>query len=255
MDAKTSTSSQARGLRQGSRGGRSAALTCAGSPRTRSHETTTSAQVTAEKTPNEARQPPSQSASGTATAEEIAEPTWIPVVYPPVAVPGRSAKRSLTATGASAPASPMPTPIGHVRRTTSQIPGATARARPKTPISATASPSAVRVPTRPASHAAGGAKSPMQSTGIVPSRPTTACGASRSSSIAGKSGPTPTICGRSVRAARESASSARPRAVTRSCRSYRRARRRRRESGGGRPARCAARASAPPSRPEPRRRP
>src|SRR5581483_5223531 len=42
----------------------------------------------------------------------------------------------------------------------------------------------------------------MQRTGIVPSRPATACGTSRSSWISGISGPTPTIGGRRARPAR-----------------------------------------------------
>src|SRR4051812_6560042 len=47
----------------------------------------------------------------------------------------------------------------------------------------------------------------MQRTGIVPSSPTTACEVPNASWIDGISGPTPTICGRSVSAARNSATS------------------------------------------------
>ena len=60
------------------------------------------------------------------------------------------------------------------------------RARdPKTPISASAAASACREPSRCERNGAGGANRPMQSTGIVPSRPATACETSRSSWIDG----------------------------------------------------------------------
>jgi hypothetical protein len=47
----------------------------------------------------------------------------------------------------------------------------------------------------------------MQTTGIVPRRPTTAWEVWRLSLIWGRSGPTATICGRSVSAPRKSAAS------------------------------------------------
>ena len=59
----------------------------------------------------------------------------------------------------------------------------------------------------------------MQSTGIVPSSPTTACEVPKASWIDGIRGPTPTICGRSVSAARKSATRvAAGRCVTRTSR-------------------------------------
>ena len=58
---------------------------------------------------------------------------------------------------------------------------------------------------RPERNGAGGANSPIQSTGIVPSSPATAWVTSRSSWTAGSSGPIPTSCGRSASAARKSA--------------------------------------------------
>ena len=66
-------------------------------------------------------------------------------------------------------------------------------------------PIARREPMRPERNGAGGANNPMQSTGIVPSSPATACETPRSVWIAGSSGPMPTSCGRSVSAARNSA--------------------------------------------------
>src|SRR4051794_16890342 len=53
----------------------------------------------------------------------------------------------------------------------------------------------------------------MQSTGIVPRRPATACVTSRSCLIDGSSGPIPTSCGRSVSAARKSAARSGPRRI------------------------------------------
>ncbi len=127
----------------------------------------------------------------------------MPPVYTPVPLAGRSGTTSRTAIGASALPSPIPIPTPHVSSTITQAPGASARRTPNVPISKRPSVIARRVPIRAARYAATGAKSPMHSTGIVPSIPTTTCGASRSSSIAGKSGPTPTICGRSANAARK----------------------------------------------------
>ena len=59
---------------------------------------------------------------------------------------GRAAKRSLTATGISAWAKPSPRPTPNVRAITAAAPGATARAIPKTPISARQAAIASRVP-------------------------------------------------------------------------------------------------------------
>src|SRR3954469_2500461 len=129
----------------------------------------------------------------------------------PVAKPGRSAKRSLTATGSIAPASPIPIPTGIVSSTTPAAPGHTARITPNVPTASTAAATATRDPARATRYGAGGAKTPMQSTGIVPSRPATAWLTPRSSWIAGSNGPTPTSCGRSVRAARNSATRSGPR--------------------------------------------
>ena len=53
----------------------------------------------------------------------------------------------------------------------------------------------------------------MHSTGIVPSRPATACDMSRSSWIDGMSGPMPTSCGRSASAARKSAARSAPASI------------------------------------------
>jgi hypothetical protein len=106
--------------------------------------------VQAEKTASAARQPPNAAARGTASADESAEPMLIPVVYTPLAKAGRCAKRSLTATGISAPARPMPTPIGKVSASTSGAPGAAARSRPKPAMPARQAPIAALVPSRAA---------------------------------------------------------------------------------------------------------
>jgi hypothetical protein len=87
----------------------------------------------------------------------------------------------------------MPIPTGHVKKTTSATLGASARATPKTPIRMTDQVIAERVPIRALRYAAGGANSPMHSTGMVARRPTTACVVCRPSWISGRSGPTPTI--------------------------------------------------------------
>ena len=75
----------------------------------------------------------------------------------------------------------MPIPTGIVSSISSAAPGTTARAMPKTPISASAAASAWREPSRCERNAAGGANRPMHSTGIVASMPTTACDVFRSS--------------------------------------------------------------------------
>ena len=98
-------------------------------------------------------------------------------------------------------------PTGHVKSTMSAALGATARPNPKTPISTIDQVITARVPIRALRYAAGGAKSPMQRTGIVASSPMRACVVSRSSWISGRSGPTPTICGRSVSATKKSPAS------------------------------------------------
>lgn len=122
----------------------------------------------------------------------------------------RGEKRSLTATGIRAWAKPRPRPTPKVSAITAAAPGAAARATPKTPISARHAAIARRDPYRLVTAGAGNAKTPMHNTGIVPSRPATACETSRSSWIEGISGPTPTICGRSASPARKSPAS-RPR--------------------------------------------
>ena len=100
----------------------------------------------------------------------------------------------------------MPIPTGIVSRMSARRARARTRARCRTRrSSASAAASACREPSRCERNAAGGAKRPMQRTGIVPSRPATACEVSRSSWIAGISGPMPTSCGRSASAARKSA--------------------------------------------------
>ena len=138
----------------------------------------------------------------------MVEPTWMPVVYAPVPSAGRSGMRSRTAIGAIALPIPMPTPTGIVSSTTVQALGESARAMPTSPISASARVIARRVPTRAARYAASGAKIPMQSTGIVPSRPAIACVVPSPCWMLGISGPTPMICGRSARAARNNAARA-----------------------------------------------
>src|SRR5262249_54008693 len=107
--------------------------------------------------------------------------------------------------GTIAPPRPMPAPSPQVSRMTRTMPGITARPSPKTPISAIDRKMPARVPIERATHGATGANSPMQRTGIVPSRPITASETSRSSWISGKIGPAPTICGRNVSPARKSA--------------------------------------------------
>ncbi len=106
--------------------------------------------VQIEKAMSAARQPPQDAAIGTASADESAAPMLIPVVYTPLANAGRSAKRCLTATGISAPARPIPTPMGKVSASTSGAPGATARAIPNAAIPARQAPIAPRVPSRAA---------------------------------------------------------------------------------------------------------
>ena len=89
----------------------------------------------------------------------------------------------------SAPATPIATPIGNVSASTPAIPGAPARATPKTAIAPRHRPIASRVPERLESRLAGGANKPMQRTGIVASSPATACETPRSSSISGMQRP------------------------------------------------------------------
>ncbi len=83
----------------------------------------------------------------------------------------------------------MPIPTGIVSRTTPAAPGQSARTTPNVPTASTAAATATREPARATRYGAGGAKTPMQSTGIVPSRPATAWLTPRSSWIAGRSGP------------------------------------------------------------------
>ena len=119
---------------------------------------------------------------------------------------------------------PIPMPTGHVSSTTSQADGIVARRMPNTPISARPIVIARRVPMRAARYAATGANRPIQRTGIVPSSPTTACEVPNASWIEGINGPTPTIWGRNVSAARNNATSvAVGRLVTSSERNQRRA--------------------------------
>ena len=120
----------------------------------------------------------------------------MPVVYTPVPVAGRLSKCSLTEIGARAFPRPIPIPTGQVRRMISHAEGTEARRMPKTPISASPIVIARRVPIFAARYAATGAKRPMQRTGIVPRRPTTACDVPSASWMDGIRGPTPTICGR-----------------------------------------------------------
>ena len=205
MSENAATSRQASGFLIGSFSGRRSVRTCAGSVRVSQNQSTPSAAETAPMTSSGVRQPPAACASGTATAAATVAPAVIPIVYTPVANPGRSEKRSFTATGNNALPRPIPIPIGTVITMTPIAPGTTPRAMPNTPISTSAAPTAPREPIRPERNGAGGANSPMQRTGIVPSNPATACETPRSLSIDGRSGPTPTSCGRRVRAARNSA--------------------------------------------------
>ena len=106
--------------------------------------------VTPENTASAARQPPKALAMGTASPDESAAPPVIPVVYTPLAKAGRCAKRSLTATGISAPARPIPMPMGNVSARTRGAPGAPARSSPKPAIPAKQAAMAARVPSQPA---------------------------------------------------------------------------------------------------------
>ena len=69
----------------------------------------------------------------------------------------------------------MPIPIGIVSAISAPAFGANARSTPPNATSATATVTARTAPMRWASTGAGGAKMPMQSTGIVTSSPATAC--------------------------------------------------------------------------------
>ena len=72
-------------------------------------------------------------------------------------------------------------------------PGASPLATPNAPINPRHVAIASLVPNRRDTCGAGSANTPMHRTGIVVSRPATAWETSRSSSISGISGPTPTI--------------------------------------------------------------
>ena len=201
------TRSQAVRLRHGSRGTVAAGAACGSSPRVSTTQAISERRATQEIAINAPRQPASQPASGTASSAALVEPIWMPVVYTPVPVAGRLSKCSLTEIGARAFPRPIPIPTGQVRRMISHAEGTEARRMPKTPISASPIVIARRVPIFAARYAATGAKRPMQRTGIVPRRPTTACDVPSASWMDGIRGPTPTICGRKVRAARNSATS------------------------------------------------
>ena len=121
------------------------------------------------------RQPNQMSAIGTATTAARNEPSWMPVVYTPVASRGRDSKPPFTASGMSALPSAMPMPTGTVASRTRAAPGVIARAMPAAATRISAAETARVVPTRAASSAAVGANTPMQSTGIVTSRPAIAC--------------------------------------------------------------------------------
>ena len=105
----------------------------------------------------------------------MVEPTWMDAAYTPVTSSGRPANRSFTATTISALPRPMPMPIGMVRAIRAPALGAKARRTPPNATSATATVTARTAPMRCASTGAGGAKMPMQSTGMVTSSPATAC--------------------------------------------------------------------------------
>ncbi len=164
------------------------------------HATATSAHTT-EITNRLSRQPPSASASGTASAPAAPAPIWIPNANRPVASRGRSENAVFTITGASTLPIAMPMPIGTVNAMTPAAPGASERAMPAMPIVSSTSVIARVAPTRAASGPAAGANRPMHRSGIVPSSPVTACETPRSLSIASTSGPIAMICGRSASAA------------------------------------------------------
>ena len=132
-------------------------------------------------------------------------PRLMPVTPIPLANAGRWAKRCLTAIGSSVPAMAMAMPIGSVRASSTTMPGATARPRPATAIASRQPAIAARSPQRPETSPANGANRPMQSTGIVPTSPATACETPKSSWMSGMSGPAPTSWGRRATAASSSA--------------------------------------------------
>ena len=142
------------------------------------------------------RQPNQASATGTATIAARNEPSWMPVVYTPVPSRGRDSNPPLTASGISAFPSAIPMPTGTVASSTRAALGVIALVMPATATRISAAETARVVPTRAASSAAVGANSPMQSTGIVTSRPAIACETPRLCWMFGSSGPMPTSCGR-----------------------------------------------------------
>ncbi len=179
---------QAAGECQGRAGARVVAAGMWTARATGIHATATTAHTT-EIASRLSRQPPSESASGTASAPPAPAPIWIPKANRPVASSGRSAKAVFTITGASTLPIAMPMPIGTVSTITPSAPGATARAIPATPIVSSTSVMARVAPMRAAIGPAVGANTPMHSSGIVPSRPVTVCETPRSESIASTSGP------------------------------------------------------------------
>ena len=201
------TSSHAVRLRTGSRG---MAVTSTTLPRSRganASQAIAPAAAATPKTPSAPRQPNQMSAIGTAVIAARNAPSWMPVAYTPVPSSGRPARPPLTASGISALPSAMPMPTGTVTSNTRAALGVIARAMPATATSTSAAEMARVVPTRAASTAASGAKSPMQSTGIVTSRPAIACETPRLCWMFGSSGPIPTSCGRSESEPRPSATS------------------------------------------------
>ena len=152
----------------------------------------------------------------------------------------------------------MPIPTGIVSRMTPTRPGERPHDAEDADQRERGRDRAARADAAATRNAAGGAKTPMQSTGIVPSRPATACGRRGRPGSAGSSGPMPTSCGRSVSAARNSAARSgprlNPRRSRRTCaRATPSARRARRPRGAG-SARSRRAPRTPPCRGTARRR-
>ena len=154
------------------------------------------------------RQPPSQPASGTASAAALVEPIWMPgrVDAGPGGRPALEVLLDRDRRERVPEAHPDPDRPGEEddeprRRHRPPAGCRTVRSAPARSSSRAASRSSPRDRRRR------GRTGPCRGHGIVPSRPTTACDVPNASWIDGISGPTPTICGRSVSAARKSATS------------------------------------------------
>lgn len=124
---------------------------------------------------------------------------------------------SFTTAGKIAPITPAEIPKRNVIASMSANCGAKARGIVAAAVTARQTAIVVRMPTRRSTRAAGRAKMPMQSTGIVARSPALVWLTPNSAWISGSNGPTPVSCGRSASVpANSPASSSTPASLERS---------------------------------------